>query len=75
MLIPHHQLSSEALRGLIVDFVTRAGTQVDDPDLSLQARIDAVLAQLQSGRVAIVFDEDSGTCSILPRDQLPPETA
>ena len=64
MQIPHDQLSPEALRGLIEEFVTRDGT-----DLTEAARsIEKILAALTQGRAVIDFDEEEGTTQILPVD-------
>jgi len=65
MEIPYTQLSEEALRNLIVDFVSSS----DDSgsDLSLGPKIDQVMRQLQNGVAMLTFDEVSGTCGIVKR--------
>ena len=62
MHIPHTQLSPKALRGIIQEFVTRDGTD----HTAVEARIEAVLRQLNAGRVEIHFDDETQTCNILP---------
>ena len=62
MRIPHSQLSPKALRGIIQEFVTRDGTDHS----VVEARIEAVLRQLNAGRVEIHFDDETETCNILP---------
>ena len=62
MLIPHKQLSPPALRAIVAEFVTRDGTDHS----AIEPRIDAVLRQLDSGRVELHFDEITETCNILP---------
>lgn len=70
MLIPHEQLSREALQNLIEEFVTRDGTDYGADEIPLTRKTRQVLEQLQRGEVVILFDEESGGCNILPRHQL-----
>jgi hypothetical protein len=62
MRIPHAELSPTALRGVVQEFVTRDGTDHS----SVERRIEAVLRQLDAGRVEVHFDEESETCNIVP---------
>ncbi len=62
MVIPYEKLSPEALHGVIEEFVTRDGTDLDDAD----AKIAQVADQLRRGLVVITFDERTGTCNIVP---------
>lgn len=64
MHIPHDQLSPDALRGLIEEFVTRDGTDLTDA----QRSIEKILNALTQGRAVIDFDEEEGTTQILPVD-------
>ncbi|MFT6913954.1 MAG: hypothetical protein ACJAWL_000240 [Motiliproteus sp.] len=56
MKIPHEQLSTEALQGLLEEFVCREGTDYGDQDYTLQDKIEQVQQQLQRGQVVICFD-------------------
>jgi 2-amino-4-hydroxy-6-hydroxymethyldihydropteridine diphosphokinase len=69
MIIPHRELSPEALKGVIEEFVTRESTDYGSEDISLAAKIAQVRRQLDAGAAFIVFDEEAGTCSILSREQ------
>ena len=62
MRIPHAELSPAALRGVVQEFVTRDGTDHS----SVERRIEAVLRQLDAGRVEVHFDEETETCNIVP---------
>lgn len=64
MRIPHTSLSSATLRSLIEEFVTREGTEYGDVDVSLDNKVDAVIAQLVARTAVIVYDEDSESCTI-----------
>jgi len=69
MEVPYQQLSPDALRGLIEEFVTRYGT--DNGDLStLDEKVEQVFEQLKGGEAVIVFDEDSETCDIRMKNTL-----
>ena len=56
MEIPHRKLSKEALRGIVESFVLREGTDYGERDFPLDAKIDAVMRQLDRGEAVIVFD-------------------
>lgn len=69
------QLSSEALRGLVEEYVTREGTDYGTGrgsgtgsgpgDWTLDQKVDQVLGQLERGDARIVFDPESETASIV----------
>ena len=65
MKIPHRQLSEEALRGVVESFVLREGTDYGQRDISLEAKIAAVMRQLDRGEAVVVFDPDTETVSIV----------
>ncbi|MFH1152407.1 MAG: YheU family protein [Pseudomonadota bacterium] len=66
--IPFDQLSPEALNGIIQEFVTRDGTDYGEVEVPLETKVSQVLRQIQTGRAVIVFDQESGTCTILRGD-------
>ncbi len=72
------QLSAEALRGLVEEFVTREGTdyggggkQADaagnrhDREWTLEEKVAQIIAQLERGEARIVFDVELGSASII----------
>lgn len=65
MIIPHEQLSSDTLQGLIEEFITREGTDYGQEEVSLDTKVAQVLRQLQRGDVVIVFDPSSESVSLL----------
>ena len=65
--IPPDQLSPAALTNLIEDFVTREGRNHDQDEYSVDQMIQQVRDQLDAGDLAIAFDEDLGSCTILHR--------
>lgn len=67
MEIPVGRLSSEALDGLIEEFVTRDGTDYGEHEQPLEQKKRAVARQLERREVVIVFDPESGTCNLVPK--------
>lgn len=67
MHIPHDQLAPATLRALIEEFVTREGTEYGEQDVSLDTKVQQVIRQLERGEALISYDQDTGTCNILPR--------
>ena len=61
MLIPHEQLSEDALAGLIEEYVTRDGT--DEADAPAKAA--RVRAMLQRGEAAVAWDEEEESATII----------
>ena len=68
LIIPHDQLTPQALQGVIEEFVTRDGTYYGEREVSLETKTAQVLAQLKSGKAVIVFDNDTESCTILGRN-------
>lgn len=64
------QLSPEALRGLIEEFVSREGTDYGHADRSLESKVADVRRQLDRGEARIVFDLGSESASIVPTREL-----
>jgi uncharacterized protein YheU (UPF0270 family) len=66
-------LSPEALRGLVEEFVTRSGTDYGAIERSVEEKIAQVLAQLRAGEARIVFDPKTESANIvLARDLVAP---
>ncbi|WP_372832168.1 YheU family protein [Pontibacterium sp.] len=65
MIIPHDQLSPDALEGLIEEYVTRDGTDYGAEEISLAERIVQVKRLLVSGEAVILFSEGKGACNIV----------
>jgi uncharacterized protein len=56
IVIPHRELSPEALRGVLESFVLREGTDYGEREVSLDRKVAQVLKQLERGEAHIVFD-------------------
>lgn len=73
MIIPHHMLSPEALQGVVEEFVTRDGTDYGEHEVNLETKVAQVWKQLDDGTALLVFNEEDGSCTILPKDGVPEE--
>lgn len=67
MIIPHQQLSADALQGLIEEFITREGTDYGQDEISLDRKVAQVRRQIDAGDVVIVFDAATESVTLLPR--------
>jgi hypothetical protein len=69
VVVPHGALSPEALRGVLVEFVTREGTDYGHVEFSLDAKVDAVRRQLDAGLAELIFDPSTETTHLVPRQR------
>ena len=56
IVVPHRELSADALRGVLESFVLREGTDYGEREASLEQKVAQVLRQLERGEAQIVFD-------------------
>ena len=68
--IPLGGLSSEALAGVIEEFVMREGTDYGHRDYTLDEKRMRVLQALETGAAVITFEPDSGSTSIVMNEDL-----
>ncbi|GAK85766.1 hypothetical protein BIY21_16285 [Vibrio ponticus] len=64
MIIPWQEIAADTLDNLIREFVLREGTDYGAVEVSLQAKVDQVKAQLASGEAVIVYSELHETVDI-----------
>jgi uncharacterized protein len=64
IVIPHGELSAEALHGVIESFVLREGTDYGEREYSHEEKIAQVRAQLERGQARILFDPESNTVTL-----------
>jgi uncharacterized protein YheU (UPF0270 family) len=70
-VVPHTEIQPQTLRLLIEDFVTREGAVHGHSEMELADKIAAVLNQLTAGLVTIVFDDETESCTIISKQDLP----
>jgi len=66
MEIPYTELSDEALRGIIEEYITREGTEYGAREFSLEQKIEHVRQQLLRREIKINFEEESQSCNLVP---------
>ncbi len=59
LVIPHAELSADALRGVIEAFVLREGTEYGERDVALDQKVQHVLRQLERGEARVIFDPET----------------
>ena len=64
--IPHTELSPDALRGVIDNFILREGTDYGDRIVSHDEKVAQVLLQLERHEARILFDPLDSTVTIVP---------
>lgn len=70
VIIPHRELSAEALQGVLEEFVSRDGTDSGYTKLSLQQRVDQVRRQLDRDEAVMVYNPATQSVNIIPRRDL-----
>lgn len=70
MIIAIADLTEETLLNIIEGFVLREGTEYGEADVSLEDKVQQVLAQLTLGEVLLVYSELYETVNIIPKQQL-----
>ena len=70
VIVSHAHLTPAALRGLVEEFVTREGTDYGCVEKTLEQKVGALMRQLERGEAVIVYDSESQTTSIVPKESL-----
>ena len=65
VVIPHCELSPEALAGVLESFVLREGTDYGAHEYSLEEKVAHVMRQLERGEAQIVFDAQTQSIDIV----------
>jgi uncharacterized protein YheU (UPF0270 family) len=67
-IIPSNKLSSEALQGVIEEYISRDGTDYGDIEVSAAIKFRQVKDKLENGFAILIFDDETGTTNILLHD-------
>jgi uncharacterized protein len=70
LVIPHGELSPDALRGLVEAFVLREGTEYGSHEVALDAKVAQVMRQLERGEARVIFDPGSELVDIVTAHSL-----
>lgn len=63
--IDHTLLSEEALENLIIDIITRQGTDYGEYEMDIQVKKKQLLSNLLTGDAVIVYSSKEDTCDII----------
>ncbi|MCB5162004.1 YheU family protein [Marinomonas algarum] len=69
-LIPYDSLAPETLEAILDDIVSRDGTDYGDYDLSAAQKREQALRFLKSGEGVLLFDTESETIKMVPKDSM-----
>jgi uncharacterized protein len=67
IIVPHTELSLDALTGVIQSFVLREGTDYGAREVDFDTKVQQVLRQLERREAEIVFDQNTETIDIVLR--------
>lgn len=67
IIVPHTELSPDALTGVIQSFVLREGTDYGVEEVSFETKVQQVLRQLERREAEIVFDQNTESIDIVVR--------
>ncbi len=67
-IIPVKKLSAEALKGVINEFISRAGTDYGETEASADANFRQVKQMLISGQAVLIYDDETETTHIFLKD-------
>jgi len=66
MDIPYTEISEEALKAIIQEYITREGTEYGIKEYSFEQKIEQIKQQLLKGDIKINFDDETQTCNLFP---------
>jgi uncharacterized protein YheU (UPF0270 family) len=66
--IPVHKLSSKALRGVIEEFISRAGTDYGEVEVPAETKFRQAKDKLENGSAILIFDDETETTNIFLAD-------
>ena len=67
IIVPHTELSPDALIGVIQSFVLREGTDYGAQEVDFDTKVEQVRRQLERREAEIVFDQNTETIDIVVR--------
>lgn len=65
VVIPHTELSADALQRVLEAFVLREGTDYGEREATLEQKVTHVLRQIEQGEAQIMFDPNTETVHIV----------
>ena len=68
IIVPHTELSADALEGVIQSFVLREGTDYGEHDVPFETKVLQVRRQLERREAEIVYDQNTESIGIVVRN-------
>jgi uncharacterized protein YheU (UPF0270 family) len=65
IVVPHAELSADALQGVVEAFILREGTDYGEKEFTLEQKLAHVMGQLERREAQIVFDPGSESVTIV----------
>jgi uncharacterized protein YheU (UPF0270 family) len=69
IIVPHEELSDQALLGIIKSFILEEGTDYGQ-EFSLENKISQVTKQLHAGEIFVAFDEKTGSATLVTKNKV-----
>jgi len=69
MIIPHKQLSAQALQGVLLEYIAREGTDYGLVESELDEKLAQLSLQLERGDIVVVLDTAQESVSLLPKTE------
>jgi uncharacterized protein YheU (UPF0270 family) len=66
--IPVDKLSTEALQGVIEEFISRDGTDYGEKEVPTETKFRYVKYKLETGSAVLIFDDETETTNIFLAD-------
>ena len=64
--VPYASLNPDTLRAVVEEFITRAGTDYDERERTMEEQIAGVMRQLLRGEAKVMFDPRTDSVNIVP---------
>ena len=67
--VPADRLAADTLAALLEEFASRDGTDYGERETPLDERVRQLRTQMERGDIALLYDLDSESWDLLPRDE------
>jgi len=67
--VPFGELDPQTLQAVVESYVLREGTNYGAEEISHETKSRQVLDQLKSGKIKLVFDPESESCTLITEQQ------
>jgi len=68
--IPFSEIPPETVRAIAESFILREGTNYGREEVAMNTKVDQVIRQIESGKVLVIFESETETCTLLTAEEL-----